>query len=294
VARKIGMDLTKRDLAAALAIGAAAPSLAWAYPTEAAMWVVRDGRAKVFLFGDSGPLREPWRSARFEAAVTESAVVWKETPDAGPGAQALFVAKGVDPARPLSTWLTPQDQVRVATAVAAVGLPPAALDRLKPWLAAVLLDASFRTHFGFKQDNGPSQVMADIAGRGGKPVRTEFPDEASIVDYFAALPDAASVQSLMRAVGDIEAGPDVELRRDEAWAAGDQRPATEYVERVSRTSPEYYQALLVARNKRWASRIREMLGGGGTTFVLVGGDHLVGPDSVQAQLAAAGMRAQRI
>jgi len=37
-----------------------------------------------------------------------------------------------------------------------------------------------------------------------------------------------------------------------------------------------------------------MLDGGGTTFVLVGGDHLVGPDSVQNQLAAAGMRVRRV
>jgi uncharacterized protein len=98
----------------------------------------------------------------------------------------------------------------------------------------------------------------------------------------------------MRAVGDIEAGPDAEQQRDRAWAAGDQRPATDYVERVSRGCPDYYQALLVARNRRWAPRIREMLDGGGVTFVLVGGDHLVGPDSVQHQLEAAGMRAQRL
>ncbi len=158
----------------------------------------------------------------------------------------------------------------------------------------MLLDASFRTHFGFRQDNGPSQILADIAKRDAKPVRTEFPDEASIVDYFAALPDSASVQSLMRAVGDIEAGPDAEQRRDAAWAIGDQRPATDYVKRVSHTSPDYYQAILVARNKRWAGRIRAMLDGGETTFVLVGGDHLVGPDSVQMQLAAAGLRALRV
>jgi uncharacterized protein YbaP (TraB family) len=288
------MELTKRDLVAALAIATTAPSVAWAYPAEAAMWVVREGGAEVFLFGDSGPLRAPWTSARFEAAVGESAVVWKETPDAGSGAQALFVAKGVDPARPLSTWLTPGDHARVDAAVAVVGLPPTALERLKPWLAAVLLDASFRSHFGFKQDNGPEKVLTDIARRDNKPIRTEFPDEASIVDYFAGLSAAASVQALLRAVGDIEAGPDVEQRRAEAWAIGDQRPATEYVERVSRTCPDYYQALLVARNRCWAPRVRAMLDGGGTTFVLAGGDHLVGPDSVQNQLAAAGMRARRV
>ena len=63
--------------------------------------------------------------------------------------------------------------------------------------------------------------------------------------------------------------------------------------RIGRTYPDYYQAILVARNRRWAPRFRAMLDGE-TTFVLVGGDHLVGPDSVQNQLAAAGMEARRI
>ena len=37
-----------------------------------------------------------------------------------------------------------------------------------------------------------------------------------------------------------------------------------------------------------------MLDGGETTFILVGGDHLVGPDSIQHQLAAAGLEAVRV
>ena len=41
-------------------------------------------------------------------------------------------------------------------------------------------------------------------------------------------------------------------------------------------------------------RIRAMLAGGGTTFVLVGDDHLVGPDSLQSQLARVGLAAKRI
>jgi hypothetical protein len=258
------------------------------------MWEVRDGPAKVFLFGDSGPLRTPWRSARFDAALNESAVVWKETPDAGPGADALFLAKGIDPARPLSAWLTPKDRARVAAAAATVGLAPALLERLRPWLAAVFLDSSFRSHFGFKQENSPEYTLGIVAKAAGKPIRTEFPDEAAIVDYFAGFSSAAQVGALLRAVDDIEAGPDAAQRDAEAWAVGDQHLEMREVRNISRAYPDYYQAILVARNRRWAPRFRAMLDGGGATFVLVGGDHLVGPDSVLAQLEAAGMRARRV
>ncbi|MFI4976716.1 MAG: TraB/GumN family protein [Caulobacterales bacterium] len=288
------MDWTRRGFIAAGAIGVASPHLALAYPADAAMWEVRRGAAKVFLFGDGGPLRTPWRSARFEAALHESAVFWKETPDSGPGADKLFLAKGVDPARPLSTWLTPKDRERVAAAAAAVGLTSDFLERFRPWLTAVILDSNFRSHGGFKQDNGPEHDLIVIAKAAGKPIRSEFPDQAAIVDYFAAFSKAAEVGALLRAVDDIEAGPDSAERDAQAWASGDQRPELRQVRRIGRAYPEYYQQILVARNRRWAGRIRAMLDAGGTTFVLAGGDHLIGPDSVQNQLAAAGMTARRI
>ena len=100
--------------------------------------------------------------------------------------------------------------------------------------------------------------------------------------------------ALLRAVDDVEAGPDAAQRDAEAWAVGDRQLEVQEVRKISRAYPDYYQAILVARNRRWAPRFRAMLDGGGTTFVLVGGDHLVGPDSVLAQLEAAGMRARRV
>jgi hypothetical protein len=279
---------------AAGAIAATAPALAWAYPAEAAMWEVRDGRAKVFLFGDNPSLRTPWKSARFDAALNESAVFWKETPEAGGGADSLMLAKGIDPARPLASWLTPKDLARVGAAAVSVGLAPILLARLHPWLAGVFLDSSFRSHSGFKPEYGPESQLIAAAKAAGKPVHSEFPDEASVVDYFATFSPAAERGELLRAVDDIEAGPDAAQRDAEAWAIGDQRPDLQRVLQIRSTYPEYYQAILVARNRRWAPRVRAMLDGGGTSFVLVGGDHLVGPDSVLAQLKATGMTARRV
>ncbi len=285
---------TRRSFIAASAMLAATPAVAWGYPAEAALWEVRGGGAKVFLFADSGPLRAPWTSPRFAAALSESAVFWKETPDPGPDANALFIAKGIDPARALATWLTPAERARVAAAAVSVGLAPVLLERLRPWLAAVFLDSSFRSHFGFKDENGPEHALSVAAKAAGKPIRTEFPDEAAIVDYFAAFSRAAEVGALLRAVDEIEAGPEVAQRAAEAWMVGDLRPELQEVQRLSQAYPDYYQAILAARNRRWAPRFRAMLDGGGTSFVLIGGDHLVGPDSVLAQLAAAGMPPRRI
>jgi uncharacterized protein YbaP (TraB family) len=248
----------------------------------------------VFLFGDAGPMRTPWRSAHIEAAVGKSAVFWKETPDAGPEAAALLFAKGVDPARPLSTWLTPEDRARAGAAAETVGLSAASLERFRPWLAAQFLESTFYSHFGFRADYGPEHDLVSMARAAGKPVRSEFPDMAAVATFAAGFSRAAEIQSLLRAVADIEAGPDYAERWVEAWAVGDQSFDLHEVRQMMQRYPALYQEYVIDRNRLWPARFRSMLEGGGTTFVLVGGGHLVGPGSVLVQLAAAGMRARRV
>lgn len=48
------------------------------------------------------------------------------------------------------------------------------------------------------------------------------------------------------------------------------------------------------RNRRWPPCIRLMLKEGGSAFVLVGADHLFGPEGLLALLAAGGLPARRI
>jgi uncharacterized protein YbaP (TraB family) len=66
------------------------------------------------------------------------------------------------------------------------------------------------------------------------------------------------------------------------------------VDGVRRQSPETYKRLFSDRNAAWAEWIGKRLQQPGTVFVAVGTGHLVGDDSVQAQLASAGIRSARI
>jgi uncharacterized protein YbaP (TraB family) len=176
-------------------------------------------------------------------------------------------------------------------AALATGIPSSALERFRPWLAAVFLENSFNARFGFKAANAPDESLAAIAKAAGKPIRTEFPDMAALVAYASGFSRAAEVQSLLRLVDDVEAGPDVQQRRIEAWAVGDLSLEACELQRWTRVYPDLVQEYVVARNRRWPGRIRTMLDDGGTTFVVIGDGHLVGPDSVLVELAAAGMRA---
>jgi uncharacterized protein len=278
-------------LAAALAT---VPSLSLAEPSGPALWEVRHGKAKVFLFGDSGPLRAPWRSGRIEAALKESAVLWKEVPDNGGLFTALqALVAGVDLSEPLSAWLTPKERDRVAAAAAASGVAPYTIAFCKPWLAAQFLESGFYQRNGFKQDYSADNILPAIARTAGKPIRSEFPDMAAVIDYADGFSRSAAIQSLLFVVEQIEAGARAMERFDKSWAAGDEKLQVQEIEHWKRTSPDFYSEVLIARNRRWLPRIRDMLKGGGTTFVLVGGAHLPGPDGILKQLAAAGLTAQR-
>jgi hypothetical protein len=259
-----------------------------------ALWEVTDGFAKVFLYGEGPPPATPWRSARIEAALIESKVFWKETPEPGPEAKALAIAEGIDRDAPLSSWLTQKEQLQLAAAAEAVGTTAASLESFRPWLAGQALNANMARHFGLNPSNGSNPVLTATAVREGKAIHTEFPSAAAAVRFFSNLPKPAEIQYLMHTIDWIEEGPTMMTRRATAWTDGDLSVEAGEVSRMALAHPELYEAYVVSRNREWPARIRAMLNGSDTTFVLVGGDHLVGPDSVLAQLEAACLVARRV
>jgi uncharacterized protein YbaP (TraB family) len=294
------MDCTRRGLLAAGGLGAAAPSIFRAKTTDTyPLWEVRRGAARVYLFGDGGSVTDPWTSPRILAAFDRSAVFWKETPDGTPNREKA-IAAGVDHARPLSTWLTPEQKDRVAAAAARAGITYAALEPLKPWLASVVLSNAYAQHRppgqaqpGEAPGSDPISVLTGRAKAAGKPIRTEF-DLESMITWPDTMPAAAQVQYLLYIIDSNAIAPERMAQRRRGWAAGDLGPETREALRVKQAYPDLYEPLAAERNRAWTPRIRKMLDDGGTTFVLVGCDHLLGPDSVLIQLAAAGLRAKRV
>ena len=80
-----------------------------------------------------------------------------------------------------------------------------------------------------------------------------------------------------------------------AWAAGDVKELEgQFISEMKGDYPELYDLLIVKRNVDWAGQLKIKLAGKGVSFVAVGSGHLVGPDSVQAQLAKLGIQAERV
>jgi uncharacterized protein len=105
---------------------------------------------------------------------------------------------------------------------------------------------------------------------------------------------AAERQFLRWVIHDIEAGVDVWRKRAMDWDAGDLRSTETFIEDMRRRYPDLYATHVVGRNKAWAPLCAGLLAASGTTMIVVGAGHCVGPDSLQRQLSAAGMNPVRL
>jgi uncharacterized protein YbaP (TraB family) len=268
---------------AATPLPAAPPISAPAYATSAplrqhpALWVVNDKDTVIYLFGTFHALdgKSQWFEQAVKTAFSASDQLMLETlvPDS---------LRRPVPAPPPIPTLTRQSG-------------PWA--KLAPSASSML--ASSRTVMtagrseGMSTDRGADAVLRDAADRSGKPVAgfESFQFQLSMFNSLQSTPqpqppqDARAIRALGNVLSNLES----------AWNRGDVDTAfTPLLMQMEAQSPQTYKTMFVERNARWARWIADRLKTPGTVFVAVGAGHLSGPDSVQNQLAAIGVKSARI
>lgn len=281
-------------LAALLAL---APALAAAEPP---LWVARDADSTIYLFGSVHALAPGmgWRTPAVERALAESGEVWVETTDiADPdGIRTVFRAYGIDPTRPLSSELDADERRALADALAATGLPPAALEPMRPWFATLVLSTASIVAAGFDPALGPDLAILAGARAAGTPV-LGFETVEHEVRLLAGMPDGTGRTLLRQAIAEADTGGDIAgIAR--FWLEGDTARLAERVFGDPATAPPdyriFYRLMFVERNRDWTETLLARLAGRGTSFVVVGAGHLVGPDSLVAMLEAQGVTVDRL
>lgn len=278
-----------------LALLLCAPLAALAHP---ALWVVRQGASTVYLFGTIHvlPANTAWRFPALETALAESDALYVEiTDDNAVNMTALVLRYGVDTTQSLSSTLTSFDRGRLARAVRLAQVPGgmAAVDLMRPWLAALTLTVTPILKAGFDPAQGVDRQLRTQMQAAGKPVHGLETAEEQI-RYLADMPTAQQLAFLRATLRD-SGHANIDLKQLlAAWLAGD----TDTIARLENAElregqPALYQRLLVTRNATWAARLAHLLDTPGTVFVAVGAAHLAGPDSVQVQLEKRGIHALR-
>lgn len=284
--------------AAAGLVSVAVLGFAGAALAEPALWTIKDKDSTIYLFGTIHVLRPdtPWRSAKIDKALADSGDLTLEIVGSDDPAvmQPLVLKYGMDPANPLSSKIAPDKFKKASDLAQANGIPPQAVNMMRPWLAAVTLSMVPVIKAGYDPKSGVEFVLAKAVRAAGKPEKAfETPDQQ--IRFFADLPAKSEADFLSATLDDVDEGVGKIDAMVAAWAAGDTaKLEAEFVSEMKGKYPELYDLLITKRNEDWAQQLKTKLAGSGVSFVAVGSGHLVGPDSVQAQLAKLGVKAERV
>jgi uncharacterized protein YbaP (TraB family) len=260
------------------------------------LWVVRDADSTIYLFGAVHVLRPEttWRWAGVEAAFDSASDVWFEisNPDDQAAVLPLVQQHGLSPDRPLSSLLTPAEFADLGRAAGTMGLTAQQMDPFRPWLASLTLSVAPMIKAGYDPQSGVELVLKARAEAAGKRVHG-FETIDKQVALLAGMSEADQLSFLRSTLEDMDDSTTELDRLVEAWSVGDVAAVERLgVREMRRDDETVYQTLLVRRNVDWAGQIEDILEGSGVAFIAVGAAHLVGPDSVQAQLARRGVRVQ--
>ena len=276
---------------------AQAPARA-ANDADPALWVVKGKQTTVYLFGTIHVLKPglTWFDEAVKSAFDKADEVKLEIVMPDPATmQGLVQATGVAPAGtpPLTQRLPEGKRAAFTKAVTDLGLPANALDRFKPWLAATQLSVAPLSKLGYDSANGPEEVITEAAKQAHKPLSgLETPQQQ--LGFFGSLSDKAQLQFLESTVDELPTLDKQMASMVDEWARGDPEALAREMNDELKSSPEVAKVLLVDRNRTWAQWIKQRMTKPGTVFIAVGAGHLAGPDSVQAQLAKLGLKAERV
>lgn len=276
-------------LASALA---AAPLSASAEP---ALWAVRDKDSIIYVFGTMHVAKPGWRSAKIEEAFAKSGelIVEAVPPDSPAESQALLQRLGLQTDGGLSTKLTEQDRARLAVRAQSLGVSASALERMRPWLAAVSLGGAAATRAGWNPATGDDIWFLSAARAAGKRVSALETTEKQL-RMLADTPEEVQLAALSRTLEQLDQATDQVSATYAAWLSGDiERLQAEAARaRVGRDAV-VDERVRTARNRAWADELVRKLGGDGVIFFAVGAGHLVGPEGVLELLNRRGIHAER-
>ena len=263
---------------------------------EPAMWVIRDADSTIYLVGTIHALRPEmlWSSDKIMKAVGESTELWLElaNPNDTAAAAPLIQKYGIDTKKPLSKKLNFSQKAKLASVAAQYGIPAATLEPLKPWVVAVMLTVLQVQKAGYDPKAGVDHLLkAQAEKEGDKVVGLETVEEQ--MSFFGEMSEREQAAFLDQSLEEAAEGVAILDKMAEAWSEGDNDTLAEvFSGEMKREAPDLYQKLIVDRNERWSEKVEEILRGSGVHQIAVGAGHLVGPDSLQAQLAKRGIKAE--
>ncbi len=258
------------------------------------MWAVTQaGGPPTYLVGSLHVLTPEYYplASALEKAFAESKVLIEEADLdelTNPFTALALIGKAMLPeGRTLDQLISADLYKQVITRAEKAGLPAIAVQRMKPWMAAVALTGPALKAAGFNTELGVDKHFFDQAKASGLE-RRALETAAYQFDRLDQLSPALQEAMLKSAIADLDTEISNVKTIADAWARGETSTLERLLLGALLESPELYEKLLVERNKNWVTAIEKCVSEKTACFVVVGAGHLVGPHSLVALLKQKG------
>lgn len=277
-----------------------------ARPSSPAIWKVDGPHGRVFLFGSIHilPSGLQWRTPALDAALAEAQQLVFEinideakNPLLMMGMTAKF---GMLPqGESLHRLLAPERRKQFDDIVTSLGLTPAKLDRMQPWLAAMTISSLAAAKQSLKPGEklNANESVRMVAGvddqlwtwaKGANKERGALETIETQLRVFGDLTPDQQAALLVVTLDDVSK-PRAEVSSMlESWRTGNTAALDKELHSGVDRFPALRLAILHNRHVRWIPQIEAMLNDGRTHVVIAGAAHMVGADSVVDMLRQRG------
>lgn len=275
-----------------------------------ALWKIDGPNGDVYLFGSIHILPKgfQWRTPALETALQQAQRLAFEVnlDDAMNPAATLGLVTELGllpPDKSLRKMLAPDYRTKLDEAAASLGLPPAAIDRMRPWLASLTLTSLSLIKQNSKDGKpvDPNALTEELAGvdmqlwkwannAGKERIALETAEDQ--IRIFADLSENQQIELLVATLKDIGKPQESLDALLSAWKNGDTSALDRGLHGDMDGFPGLRKAVFYDRHVKWLPQIERMIADGRTHVIVVGAGHLVGKDSVIAMLRAKGVKVE--
>lgn len=249
-----------------------------------------NGPGTVLLLGSVHMLRaedQPLPEAVHAAYLRSDRIVMELAPgelEPAASAAALQRVGTVSPGHATVELLSAEEWRRAEILAADAGLELDPVAAAEPWFAALVLQTAALAQAGYHPARGVDLQVAAWAARDGKPVAGLESLDAQL-RLFKELDAATQRAVLLKTLDELPTLAVDTAELVSRWRAGDIEVLEQQLERDFEGFAELHARIVTRRNRAWLPSIAALLEQDGTSLVVVGALHLVGPEGVPALLA---------
>jgi uncharacterized protein YbaP (TraB family) len=266
-----------------------------------AMWRLTDADSEIYLFGTFHllPASLNWTTPALDAAMEKTLFTMTEADTDSPAAQqklaSLVRELGLNaPGVTLSSQLGPERAKQFGLISERYGIPMAALEPMKPWLALISLSVGIMQSQGFSADAGAEEIIQKKAAT--QKDKLAYLETAEFqLRALAGLTNEEWLADFERGLAQMADFEGFSNRTLEAWRTGDlDSIEEEMIGPMKTAAPSAYKALIVDRNADWVGQIEKIMAGSDDYFIAVGAGHFMGEDGVVEMLKRKGYAVERV